>query len=441
MTSEFSAYKILDKKRQGVEISAQEIKWFISEYLKENIPDYQMSALLMGIAINGASVEETAALTDTMLYSGKTFKFDDASVIDKHSTGGVGDKASFILAPVSAACGVKVPMVAGRALGFTGGTIDKVESIKGFRTELSNEEFERILMDSGAVLMGQTQDIAPADKRIYALRDVTATIESIPLITASIMSKKLAEGANGIVMDIKLGSGAFMKDQKRARDLAQSIINTAKRFQKKATALITNMNQPLGNMVGHSLEIIESVETLKGNGPHDLTELSLQLSAYMILQAEKADSFEQAYELAKKSIQDGSALERFKNLIINQGGDASVVDDYSKLEVAQTKTQVLAPSSGYIESFQCADIGHQLIKLGGGRNTKADIIDVSVGFEFHKKISDQVSEGEGILTIYHHESQKDVVEKVKDKFLSDIIKLTKTPLEKPQIVYEVMGDQ
>ena len=399
-----------------------------------------MSALLMAIAINGATVEETAALTDTMLYSGKTLNFPEPTVIDKHSTGGVGDKASFILAPIAAACGVKVPMVAGRALGFTGGTVDKIEALEGFKTQLSFEEFEDNLNKSNLVLMGQTQDLAPADKRIYALRDVTATIESVPLITASIMSKKLAEGANGIVMDIKMGSGAFMKNFSEARELASSIINTAHRFGKKGTALLTNMNQPLGQKVGHSLELIESIETLKGNGPKDLTELSLKLAAYMILQAQKADNIDQAMTMAKESITSGSALGKFKEMIENQGASSAVINDYSVLPMATSKTQVKAEKAGYIKSFECAQIGYELINLGGGRRTKADKIDFAVGFDFHKKVSDQVQAGEVIATIYHHEHQTETIEKMLKQF-DEIITISNESIDEPEIIYEIMGDQ
>lgn len=440
MSNKFSAYEILDKKRKNLALQEEEIKWFINEFLAEKIPDYQMSALLMAIAINGASTEETAALTDAMLFSGKVFKFEGHNIIDKHSTGGVGDKASFILAPIAAACGVKVPMVAGRALGFTGGTIDKVEAISGFKTTLTNEEFERLLNETDFVLMGQTADIAPADKRIYALRDVTATIESIPLITASIMSKKLAEGANGIVMDIKVGSGAFMKDLDEAKALAESIINTAKRFHKKGTALITNMDQPLGHMVGHSLEIIESIETLKGKGPKDLTELSLNLAAFMILQAGAAKNIAEALKMAENSIESGLALKKFKEMIQNQGGDSNVVENYDLLPLAKNKTLVKAPNAGYIKSFQTAEIGFQLIRLGGGRYTKEDQIDFSVGFEFHKDISDQITEGEVLVTIYHHENQSDLAAKIASELLTEIIGFSKDPVETPKTIHHIMGD-
>lgn len=440
MSEAFSTYEILDKKRKNQEISAQEIKWFIEEFLSQKIPDYQMSALLMAIAINGASTEETAALTDAMLYSGKVFNFDDHRVIDKHSTGGVGDKTSFILAPIAAACGVKVPMVAGRGLGFTGGTVDKIEAIPGFQTSISNEKFKTLLEETGIVLIGQTEEIAPADKKIYALRDVTATIESIPLITASIMSKKLAEGANGIVMDIKLGNGAFMKEMAQAKSLATSIIQTAKRFGKKATALISNMDEPLGKMIGHSLELIESIDTLKGQGPKDLTELSLDLAAYMILQADLAPSYEEALKMAKDSVQSGKALEKFSELLRNQGADPSILESYESLPIASEKTIVQAPRDGFIQGFSTKDLGYLLIDLGGGRKTKNDKIDFSVGFEVHKKIGEKVSKSDPLLTIYHHDSQREIVEKMKDKISSKIISIVDEKVISPQTIQHRMGD-
>ncbi|MFL5784128.1 MAG: thymidine phosphorylase, partial [Bacteriovoracaceae bacterium] len=278
----YQVYGLIDKKKNGEKLTRDEVMWFIQGYTTNIIPDYQMSAMLMAMFLKGMDVTETAALTDAMLESGAQVKFPGKNVIDKHSTGGIGDKASFILAPIAAAAGVKVPMIAGRGLGHTGGTIDKIEAVRGFRTALDLDTFRERLLKDNLVLMGQTPEIAPADRLIYALRDVTATIDSIPLITASIMSKKLAEGANGIVFDIKTGTGAFMRETKDARALGKSLIATSKRFKKKAVALITDMNQPLGCAVGHTHEIIESVETLKGNGPKDLTDLSVALAAHMI---------------------------------------------------------------------------------------------------------------------------------------------------------------
>ena len=436
--TQVTMYSILEKKKHGKKLSKEEIKWVIDSLMNKSIADYQMSALLMAIYIHGMDKEETAALTDAMLYSGKTLNFEGKDVIDKHSTGGIGDKTSLILAPIAAACGVKVPMIAGRGLGFTGGTVDKMEAIKGFKTNLDLEEFQSRLYKNGVVLIGQTGEIAPADKMIYALRDVTATIDSIPLITASIMSKKLAEGANGIVMDIKVGSGAFMQKKSQAKLLAKSIIDTATRFDKKCVTLLTNMNQPLGQAVGHSLEVIESIEVLKGRGAKDLSDLSLILAAHMIHIAGVESTFEKSLKRAKATIKDGSALNAFRDLIKNQSGDTSVIEDYDQLDLAPLKTDVISPINGYIKSFQNSEIGFMCTELGGGRKIKTDKIDFGVGFFFHKRISDKVKKGEKILTIYHRKSQEKIVQALIDKFLNQVIKLSTNKVDKPELVYELI---
>lgn len=434
----FSMYEIIDKKKRGLELKDEEIKWVIKNLTNKTVHEYQMTALLMAIFLNGMTVSETASLTDAMLYSGKTLKFEGQNVIDKHSTGGIGDKASFILAPIAAACGVKVPMIAGRGLGFTGGTVDKVESVKGFRTNVDLEEFAQLLEKNGQVLIGQTTEIAPADRIIYALRDTTATIDSIPLITASIMSKKLAEGANGVVMDIKVGSGAFMKKKSEAKKLAKSILNTAKRFNKSSVALLTNMNQPLGNYVGNSLEIIESVETLKGKGPKDLTEISLSLAAWMIKLSGAQKTYAKALSAAKKALKDGSALKKFEELISAQGGDTSFINDYSNLPIASERYEVKSPKIGFIKSFKCDEIGLLCTELGGGRKVKTDSIDFGVGFVFNKKVSDKVKVGESIFTIYYNKGQEDKIKYIEKRFFESSIKFSKTKVEKPKTIYEVI---
>jgi pyrimidine-nucleoside phosphorylase len=432
----FQVYALIDKKKRGGKLLEKEIKWFIQSYTEHKIPDYQMSAMLMAMFIKGMDVSETAFLTDAMLESGKRLTFPGKNVIDKHSTGGIGDKASFILAPIASAAGVKVPMIAGRGLGHTGGTVDKIEAIKGFKTALDLDAFSNKLNEEGLVLIGQTPDIAPADRLIYALRDVTATIDSIPLITASIMSKKLAEGANGIVFDIKTGTGAFMRTQKDAKNLAKSLIATSKRFKKKAVALITDMNQPLGNEVGHSNEIIESIETLKGNGPKDLTDLSIELAAHMIHLAGVEKTFKKAHERALKMVSSGKALEEFRKLLKSQGGDVRVVDNYSLLPMAEEKTQIISPKTGFIKMFDNTQIGLLLIELGGGRKEKSDVIDHGVGFSFHKKIGDQVKKGEPIFTITHHIHQKEIVEMIKNKFIKEVLTLSSTKVKKPKLILE-----
>jgi pyrimidine-nucleoside phosphorylase len=438
-TNKFSAYELIDKKKRGEKLSKEEIRWLINSLMDKTLPDYQMAAMLMAMFLKGMNTEETASLTDAMLYSGKTLSFPGENVIDKHSTGGIGDKTSFILAPIAASCGVLVPMMAGRSLGFTGGTIDKVEAIKGYQTNLNLEKFKDLLIKNGLVLIGQTEEIAPADKIIYGLRDVTATIDSIPLITASIMSKKLAEGANGIVMDIKCGSGAFMKTKIQAKKLGDSIMKTAARFNKKATVLITDMNQPLGKMVGNSLEIIESVETLKGNGPKDLTDLSIELAAHMILQAGKAKNLNEAKIKAKKSIDDGTALEKFRIMISAQGGNPAFVENYDLLPKAKCTTQICSSKKGYIKSFENDQIGLALVELGGGRKVKTDKIDFGVGFSFHKRIGDSVKKGEPILTIHHNENQKQLIEKIQEHFLNEIIQISATKSKAPSLIYQTMS--
>lgn len=438
-TNNFQVYTLIDKKKRGEKLSEKEIKWFIQSYTDTKIPDYQMSAMLMAMFIKGMDILETAYLTDAMLESGKQLKFPGKNVIDKHSTGGIGDKASFILAPIASAAGVKVPMIAGRGLGHTGGTVDKIEAIKGFNTALDLDTFSAKLNKEGLVLIGQTPEIAPADRLIYALRDVTATIDSIPLITASIMSKKLAEGANGIVFDIKTGTGAFMRTTKQARELAKSLIGTSKRFKKKAVVLITDMNQPLGNEVGHSNEIIESIETLKGNGPKDLTDLSIALAAHMIHIAGVEKTYEKAHKKALLMVSSGKALEEFRKLLRSQGGDERVVDNYNLLPMAPGKTQILAPKSGHIKMFDNTQIGLLLIELGGGRKSKDDVIDHGVGFTFHKKIGDQVKKGEPIFTITHHLKQAPIVESIKNKFLKDVLIMSSTKVKTPKLILEILS--
>lgn len=434
----YSMYEIIDKKKNGELLTKDEIRWVIDSLMNKSIHDYQMSAFLMACFLKGLNVEETAYLTDAMLYSGKTLSFEGSNVVDKHSTGGIGDKASFILAPIASACGVKVPMIAGRGLGFTGGTVDKIESIPGFKTAIGLDEFQKLLNENNIVLIGQTEEIAPADKIIYALRDVTATIDSIPLITASIMSKKLAEGANGVVMDIKVGSGAFMRKKADAKKLAKSIIRTAKRFDRKSIALLTNMDQPLGNYVGNALEIKESVLTLKGEGPKDLTELSLALAAHMIHIGGVTKTYNQALKKAKEAIKSGSAYKEFIKMIDAQGGDTNYVKDLNKLNIAKEVTEIKAPKAGWIKSFKNDEIGLLLIEIGGGRKTKTDKLDLSTGFEFIKKVGDKVEEGETIMKVYHGVHQVDKVKYIEEKFLSEVVKISKNKVTKPETIYEIV---
>lgn len=435
-----SAYQIIAKKRDGLELSENEVKWMIEGMIEGRVADYQISAFLMAIYLNGFSVAETAALTDAMLYSGSTLEFSCDHVIDKHSTGGVGDKASFILAPLAHACGVRVPMIAGRGLGHTGGTIDKVESIEGFSTSLSLKDFKSTVEGMGMALIGQTGEIAPADKKIYALRDVTATIESIPLITASIMSKKLAEGAQGIVMDIKVGSGAFMKNKSQARKLAKSIRETGKRFGKNMLTTLTDMNQPLGNAVGNSLEIIESIETLKGRGPKDLTEISLHLAGGMIYLAGLSKTHAAGIKKAKAALKSGAALDSFRELIKNQGGNDSVVDDYSVLPSAENVTVVTAPNNGYMKKINNTNIGLHCVSLGGGRARAEDTVDFGVGFIFHKKLGERFKKGEPLVSIHHNPDQIEIVKKIEYSLIhEDITFALKKPEKLPPLIIETQS--
>ncbi len=379
---------LIRKKRDGENLSAEEIKHLITSYTKKKIPDYQFSAFLMAAFLKGLNKDETAALTEAMLYSGKVLNLNKIPgvKVDKHSTGGVGDKTSLILAPIVAAAGVKVPMISGRGLGHTGGTLDKLESIPGFRTDLNLTEYKSVLKKCGAVLIGQTKDIAPADKEIYSLRDVTATVESIPLITASIMSKKLAEGIDGLVLDVKTGSGAFMKKQKDAEALADSLIKTAKAFDKKVIAFITDMNQPLGNYIGNWLEVYESIKVLRGEQEDDLYELSIKLSGAMIYLGGKAGSINEGTKLAKELVKNGKALEKFRQIVELQGGDVSFIDNPEKYPKSKFIEKVVAKNSGYLKEIDNFGLGMAALELGAGRMTKEDKIDPKAGIIFNFKI-------------------------------------------------------
>lgn len=433
-----SIYQLLEKKKQGIPLSSQEIKDTINSYTAGKIPDYQMSALLMAIYFQGMDQNETAALTDSMLQSGKILSFKGKDVIDKHSTGGIGDKASFILAPLALCAGVKVPMIAGRGLGHTGGTIDKVEAITGFDVNLSLKKFTSLVEKKGFALIGQTPKIAPADRLLYALRDVTATVDSIPLITASIMSKKLAEGANGYVFDVKYGDGAFMPDLKSAKALAQSLTQTAKRFNKNSVALITNMYEPLGDAIGHSLEIQECIAVLQGQGPKDVTELSVKLAAHMIHLAGKASSLAVAQKMCRQFIQSGEALSQFKKIIKAQGGDTRLIDKPNKLQVAKEVTIVKATKNGHLQKIASKEIGHKLIELGGGRHKKSDPIDLSVGFIVHKKIGALIKKGDPLITIYHHKNQAKLVKQIKSEMQKDIFFIGNKKCQPKKLVQTTM---
>ncbi len=419
--SDLNVYEILQKKRDGKSLTKDEIHFMIGGYTTGSIPDYQMSAFLMATYMSEMNKKETAYLTEAMLYSGDTLSIAPKGVVDKHSTGGVGDKTSFIIAPIAAAAGVSVPMISGRSLGHTGGTLDKLDAIKGISTSINSESFIRQIKEVGCVFGGQTKKIAPADKKIYALRDVTATIESIPLITASIMSKKLAEGINGLVLDIKTGNGAFMSKKSQALQLAESLKSTALNFDKNGYIFLTDMSQPLGNAVGHSIEIIECVEVLKGRGPKDLVEISLDLSAAMIHLAGQAKSFKQARELAQELITSGAALSKFKETVEYQGGNSSFLKNYKLLPTAQKKLNIKASKSGFIASMNNKKIGLACIEIGGGRRIKTDKINLGAGFYFHKKIGDKVAKGDNLVTVHYDSKYKNVLPKLKILFKDELI--------------------
>jgi pyrimidine-nucleoside phosphorylase len=433
------AVDLIRKKRDSVEHSREEIDFLISGYTRGDIPDYQMAAWLMAAWIRGLNRSETAALTEAMLYSGEVVNLDriPGKKIDKHSTGGVGDKTSLILAPIVAAGGLTVPMISGRGLGHTGGTLDKLESIPGFNVNLSLEEFIVVLRECGMGLIGQTAEIAPADKKIYALRDATSTVENIGLICASIMSKKLAEGIDALVLDVKTGSGAFMKREEDAVRLAELMVETGQRMGKKVVALITDMNQPLGRMAGHSNEIAECIDVLSGGGPADLIELSIELSAWMFFLGERTKSLDDGRFLAKTMISTGQAKEKFKQGIRLQGGNERVVDDPQLLPRARSRADVCSSSAGFITSTNCEQLGTALAMLGGGREKKEDTIDHAVGLEFHKRIGDRVEKGECLVTIHYNsgtklaEAQSLIVESYQ---IGEV-----APREKPTLIHRILG--
>jgi len=395
---------LIRRKRDGEEHSSEEIRTLIDGYTRGDIPDYQMSAWLMAAFLRGLSGAETAALTSAMLHSGKVLDFSDVPgrKVDKHSTGGVGDKTSLIVAPIAAAAGVRVPMISGRGLGHTGGTLDKLESIPGFNVNLSLAEFRHALETVGCGLIGQTAEIAPADKKMYALRDVTGTVEHRSLICASIMSKKLAEGLDALVLDVKVGSGAFLKTEADATLLAELMVETGRRMGKQVVALLTDMDQPLGRMAGNAMEIAESLAVLSGAGPDDLRELCLALSAWMLLLGERVKTIEEGKRVAADLIVSGRAREKFREIIKQQGGDARVVDDPKRLARATHTLDAVSGADGYVSATQCEQLGVACVVLGGGREKKEDAIDPAVGLVFHKRIGDGVRRGEPLCTLHYN---------------------------------------
>ncbi|WP_053023593.1 pyrimidine-nucleoside phosphorylase [Staphylococcus haemolyticus] len=406
---------IIEKKRDGKSLSKEEIEFFIKGYTNGDIPDYQASSLAMAIFFQDMNDEERAALTMAMVNSGDVIDLSKINGIkvDKHSTGGVGDTTTLVLAPLVAAVGVPVAKMSGRGLGHTGGTIDKLESIKGFHVEISEEDFIKLVNENQVAVIGQSGNLTPADKKLYALRDVTGTVNSIPLIASSIMSKKIAAGADAIVLDVKTGNGAFMKTLEDAEALAHAMVSIGNNVGRNTMTIISDMSQPLGRAIGNALELKEAIDTLNGKGPEDLTELVLTLGSQMVVLANRANTLEEARQLLNEAIENGSALEKFKTFLENQGGDASVVDAPELLPTATYQIEYKAQSSGVVSELIANEIGVASMMLGAGRQTKEDEIDLSVGIVLNKKVGDVVKEGESLLTIHsNRENFDDVIKKL-----------------------------
>lgn len=429
---------LIRKKRDGGALSAVEVEFLVNAYTRDSVPDYQIAAWLMAVVLRGMTRDETAALTHSMLHSGEILELASlpGRKVDKHSTGGVGDKTSLVLAPLVAAGGMYVPMISGRGLGHTGGTLDKLESIPGFRANLPVSEFRQVLESCGCAMIGQTADIAPADRKLYALRDVTGTVESPYLICASIMSKKLAEGTDALVLDVKTGSGAFMKKEEDAVFLAELMVQTGEQMGKQMVALITNMDQPLGRMVGNALEVRECLDVMHGAGPADLRTLCLELAAWMFRLGGASATLEQGRTLARELLDSGKALAKFRDMVQLQGGDVRAIDDPSRLPAAEHRVEVPSPAVGYIASIQCESVGTACVVLGGGRERKEDAVDPAVGIVVHKKIGDSVVEGEPLCTIHCHSDAQAIRAR---ELLAESYAIAPTPpASTPKLIHRVI---
>ena len=429
-----NVYEIIDKKKRGLELNQTEIEYLINGYVNNEIPDYQISAWLMAVYFQGMTDRELLALTNCMTKSGEIV--DLSSImgvkVDKHSTGGVGDKVTLVVAPIVAACGGKVAKMSGRGLGFTGGTIDKLEAIPGLKTALAEEDFFNMVNEIGLAVMGQSADIAPADKKLYALRDVTATVDSIPLIASSIMSKKLAAGSDKIVLDVTVGSGAFMKDKENAVQLAEKMVAIGNGAGKKTVAILTNMDVPLGKMVGNNLEVVEAIETLKGRGPEDLIAVVVEIASTMLYLAQIGTK-EECMKKVKRVIADGSALEKLKLMVERQGGDGSYIENPDQFEKAIYQHEIIANNSGYIGKMNTEEFGKAAVLLGAGREVKDDPIDMTAGIQFNKKTGDAVKQGDIVAIAYSSSKEKlqQGVQKISDIY--DIVD------KRPQVVPEIIG--
>ncbi len=428
---------IIAKKRDGHALTKEEIEFVVNGYTNDDIPDYQMSSLAMAIFFQDMTDEERAYLTMAMVESGDQIDLSNIEGIkvDKHSTGGVGDTTTLVLAPLVVALDVPVAKMSGRGLGHTGGTIDKLESVEGFHVEISEEAFVKLVNEDKVAVIGQTGNLTPADKKIYALRDVTATVNSIPLIASSIMSKKIAAGADAIVLDVKTGNGAFMKTVDDAEQLAHAMVKIGNQVGRQTMAIISDMSQPLGRAIGNALELQEAIDTLKGEGPEDLTELVLTLGSQMVVLAQKAKDLDEARGMLQEVIDNGKALEKFKTFLSNQGGDASVVDEPSKLPTAQYQFELPAKRSGVVSEMIANEIGIASMMLGAGRQTKEDVIDLAVGLVLNKKVGDRVEEGESLLTIY---ANSEDVEQVKQKLYDNIT--ISDHAEQPQLIHTIITE-
>jgi len=429
---------LIHRKRDGEELNPQEIAWLIEGYTRGEIPDYQMSAFLMAVFHSGMSDREISTLTDCMVRSGETLDLSaiPGVKVDKHSTGGVGDKTSLIAAPLAAAAGVVVPMISGRGLGHTGGTLDKLEAIPGFRTNLTLDEFRAQLAMLGLCFIGQTAEVAPADGKLYSLRDATATVESIPLIASSIMSKKLAEGLDALVLDVKVGSGAFMKRQVDARRLAQAMVGIGRRMDKRVQALITDMSQPLGYAIGNALEVMEVSQTLQSAGPNDLTRLSLELAARMIHLGRATETIEEARDIAQRRLLDGSGYNKLKEVILAQGGNAQVLDRFDLLPNATGAREIASPRAGYVSQIKAEDIGLASSMIGAGRDTKEDQIDPAVGVILEVKVGEKVEAGAVLCRLYY--TKEDSLEEAA-QLVEDAFSISSHPPEERELILEVVG--
>ena len=427
---------IIEKKKNNIPLSNEEIHFIIDGYVKNIIPDYQVSALLMAICFNGLNEEEQVAFTKEMLESGEQVDLSSINgiCVDKHSTGGVGDKTTLVVGPLFASCGLKLAKMSGRGLGHTGGTLDKLESIPGFSINISSDDFFKQVEDISIAVIGQTANITPADKKLYALRDVTGTVNSIGLIASSIMSKKLASGAQSIILDVKVGEGAFMKNIEQARELAISMVKIGKSYGRNMIIVLSNMSEPLGNMVGNSIEIIEAIETLKGRGPESFRNFCFDLVSEMLLETKVCSSYEEAKELINEKISSGEALTKLKEMIVYQHGDPNVINDYAILPSAQNKVAVMSLEDGYVKSLNALEIGLGAMLLGAGRENKDDLIDLGVGVEVVKKVGDKVNKNEPLAYLYSNgKNESKAYEKVLNSYI-----ITKEKVEKNPIILEVI---